>query len=102
MVIMDKVKVEKMESHFDIGSTTASYSKSSVGMVDSTGIQMSFPINNTTSITKFFPIIYHPKLIIGEKSQKKHSFSFDWAEELSELKGTINSVELAHESLKWR
>jgi|GEM_PF-3101180 hypothetical protein len=91
-----------MENYFDIESTTASYSKSSSGMIDSTGIQMTNPFNNSTASVKIFPIIYQPKLIINEKSSENRSFSFNWAGELSELKGIINSVELSHESLKWR
>jgi hypothetical protein len=83
-------------------STTASYSKSAIGMIDSTGIQMSNPFDNNTSVVNHFPVIIQPQWTIGEKQNEKHSFSFDWAGGLSELKGTINSVELAHEALKWR
>ena len=83
-------------------NNTASYSKSSVGMVDSTGIRMSNPFNNSTSVVKFFPVIYQPTWTLSEKEEEKKSFSFDWAGGLSDLKGTIDSVELAHEALKWR
>ena len=83
-------------------STTASYSKSSVGMFDSTGIQTSNPINQSTSIGTFFPIIYHPDWTICQKQESEKTFKFDWAGGLSDLKGKINSVELAHDALKWR
>jgi hypothetical protein len=99
---MAKMKMVNIEICFDIESTTASYSRSSVGMVDSTGIQIGNPFNNTTSIISNFPTIYQPELTINENQPEKRSFNFDWAGELSELRGTINSVELAHESLKWR
>jgi hypothetical protein len=83
-------------------STTASYSRSSIAMVDSTGLQMSNPINNSTSCVKIFPVVYQPTLDFGKKQNDKGSFSFDWAGGLSGIKGTINSVQLAHETLKWR
>ena len=83
-------------------SSTASYSKSSIGMVDFTGIQMMSPLNSTTGSTTFTPVIFQPMWIVGEKQKEKPSFKFDWAGGLSELKGKINSVDLAHESLTWR
>jgi hypothetical protein len=80
--------------------STASYSKSSVGIVDTTGNQFFNPLSSNTGIGVFPTMIIQPNWTIGEAP--KQSFKFDWAEGLSNLKGEINSVELSHEALKWR
>lgn len=85
-----------------INSSTASYSKSSVGMVDNTGNQMFNPLNSNTGIGTFPTMIIQPMWIVGEMQNEKNTFCFDWAGGLSELKGKINSVDLAHEAHKWR
>ncbi|MDD5141961.1 hypothetical protein [Methanoregula sp.] len=85
--------------------TTASYSKSSNGMVDSTGVQIINPFNSfnqSTSSKIIMPIISIPMWSIGQKQEEKKTFKFDWAGGLSDLKGKVNSVELTHEALKWR
>jgi hypothetical protein len=85
-----------------IDSSTTNFSKSSVGLIDTTSNQMFSPSSSNTGIGTFPTIIIQPMWIVGERQKEKITFRFDWAGGLSELKGKINSVDLAHEALKWR
>ena len=81
-------------------SSTAGYSKSSAAMVDTTSDQIFSPMVGGTSTRPMPILIIQPKWVNGENQIQKGSFTFDWAGGLSELQGSINSVELAHEALK--